>query len=109
MLNNPSPPPARPTRQHDADWNPHADSQAVDRAHRLGQTRPVAVYRLVGADTLDEQIARIAAQKLALDRALKGSSSGDAADGSGFVATEKKSRAEEMKAIKEALELAIME
>lgn len=71
----------------------------------------MTVYRLVGADTLDEQIARIAAQKLALDRALKGSAAdgGGGAGGSGFVATEKKSRAEEMKAIKEALEIAITE
>eukprot|EP00984_Skeletonema_dohrnii_P037796 scaffold40267_cov111-Skeletonema_dohrnii-CCMP3373.AAC.1 len=31
----------------DSDWNPHQDSQAMDRCHRIGQNRPVAVYRLL--------------------------------------------------------------
>jgi len=63
---------------HDSDWNPHSDAQAVDRAHRLGQRRPVSVYRLVAGGTLDDKIAAVAAAKLNLDRAL--SSKGDAAD-----------------------------
>lgn len=37
----------------DSDWNPHADSQAMDRCHRLGQTRPVAVYRLLTCNSVD--------------------------------------------------------
>jgi SWI/SNF-related matrix-associated actin-dependent regulator 1 of chromatin subfamily A len=45
---------------HDIDVNPFNDAQAVDRAHRLGQTRPVTVSRLVAAGTVDEHIARIA-------------------------------------------------
>ncbi len=89
----------------DADFNPHADAQAVDRAHRLGQTRPVAVYRLLGAGTLDEQIARIAAQKLELDRALKG---GAAATTSAFASPSRPSGAAEAKSIAEALALAIV-
>jgi hypothetical protein len=58
---------------HDSDWNPHADSQAVDRAHRMGQTRPVQVYRMLTQGTMDEHIARLAAGKMELDKALKGS------------------------------------
>jgi len=38
------------------DWNPMKDLQAMDRAHRLGQTRTVNVYRLLMADTLEEKI-----------------------------------------------------
>merc|ERR1719174_1941042 len=37
----------------DSDWNPHADSQAMDRCRRMGQTRPVAVYRLVTRNTYE--------------------------------------------------------
>ena len=40
----------------DHDWNPMADLQAMDRAHRLGQTRVVNVYRLVTKGTLEEKI-----------------------------------------------------
>ena len=38
---------------YDSDWNPHADSQAMDRCHRLGQTLPVAVYRLLTVNSVD--------------------------------------------------------
>ena len=54
---------------HDCDFNPQIDRQAEDRAHRLGQTRPVTVYRLVTADTVDERIVSIA-EKLDLDAAI---------------------------------------
>ena len=37
----------------DSDWNPHQDSQAMDRCHRIGQNRPVAVYRLLTAGSVD--------------------------------------------------------
>jgi ATP-dependent DNA helicase len=37
----------------DSDWNPHQDSQAMDRCHRIGQNRPVAVYRLLTVNTVD--------------------------------------------------------
>jgi SNF2 family DNA or RNA helicase len=37
-------------------WNPAVEDQATDRAHRIGQTRPVMVYRIVARGTIEEQI-----------------------------------------------------
>ncbi len=37
-------------------WNPAVEQQASDRAHRLGQTRPVTVYRLIAKGTIEEKI-----------------------------------------------------
>jgi hypothetical protein len=48
---------------HDSDFNPQVDRQAEDRCHRIGQTRPVTVYKLVAAGTVDEQIVALAASK----------------------------------------------
>ena len=55
---------------HDCDFNPQIDRQAEDRCHRLGQTRPVTVHRLVTAGTVDERIVQIAERKLDLDAAV---------------------------------------
>jgi len=54
---------------YDSDWNPTSDAQAQDRAHRIGQTRPVVVYRLVteGA-SIERRIVRTAASKGSLSR-----------------------------------------
>ena len=41
---------------YDSDWNPAMDAQAQDRAHRIGQTREVHIYRLVSSDTVEENI-----------------------------------------------------
>ena len=41
---------------YDADWNPATDAQARERAWRLGQTRPVVVYRLVAGGTIEEKV-----------------------------------------------------
>ncbi|WP_353959848.1 C-terminal helicase domain-containing protein, partial [Klebsiella pneumoniae] len=41
---------------HDVDFNPQIDRQAEDRCHRLGQTRPVKVYRLITDDSVDVNI-----------------------------------------------------
>lgn len=40
-------------------WNPAAEEQAVDRAHRIGQTRPVHVYRLVSRGTIEEKVVAL--------------------------------------------------
>jgi hypothetical protein len=47
-------------------WNPAVEDQATDRAHRIGQTRPVTVYRLVTKDTIEEQILALHANKRTL-------------------------------------------
>ena len=51
----------------DSDWNPQADLQAMARAHRIGQTRPVSVYRLVGKETIEEEVLERARNKLMLE------------------------------------------
>lgn len=48
---------------YDSDWNPTIDSQAMDRAHRLGQTRQVTVYRLLVRGTIEERMRKRAKQK----------------------------------------------
>ncbi|XP_070712442.1 chromatin-remodeling ATPase INO80-like, partial [Pempheris klunzingeri] len=48
---------------YDSDWNPTVDQQAMDRAHRLGQTRQVTVYRLICDGTVEERILQRAQQK----------------------------------------------
>lgn len=48
---------------YDHDWNPSNDSQAMDRAHRLGQTKQVTVYRLITKNTIDERIVQLARNK----------------------------------------------
>mmetsp|Transcript_5226 Transcript_5226/g.9331 ORF Transcript_5226/g.9331 Transcript_5226/m.9331 type:complete len:962 (-) Transcript_5226:1639-4524(-) len=52
---------------YDSDWNPQADLQAQDRAHRIGQKHPVQVFRLVTEDTIEEKVVERAQQKLKLD------------------------------------------
>ncbi|MCC6512253.1 MAG: DEAD/DEAH box helicase, partial [Pirellulaceae bacterium] len=44
-------------------WNPAVEDQATDRAHRIGQTRPVTVYRLVAKETIEEQILSMHEEK----------------------------------------------
>jgi len=55
---------------YDSDWNPTIDSQAMDRAHRLGQTRQVTVYRLITRGTIEERIRKRAMQKEEVQRKL---------------------------------------
>ena len=47
-------------------WNPAVEDQATDRAHRIGQTRPVTVYRLIAHGTIEQQILKMHADKRAL-------------------------------------------
>ena len=51
----------------DSDWNPQVDIQAMDRAHRIGQTKKVFVYRLISKDSVEEKIIERQAVKLKLD------------------------------------------
>jgi superfamily II DNA or RNA helicase len=52
-------------------WNPAVEDQAADRAHRIGQDKPVMVYRMVARDTVEERILELQAKKRALaDAAL---------------------------------------
>lgn len=44
-------------------WAPAIEDQAVDRVHRLGQTRPTTVWRLVVEDTIEERVLDIQAEK----------------------------------------------
>lgn len=52
----------------DSDWNPQADLQAMDRAHRIGQTKQVVVFRFVTEHAIEEKVLERAAQKLRLDQ-----------------------------------------
>ena len=64
-------------------WNPQAEEQAIDRTHRIGQDKPVMVYRLVSADTIEEKVMALKEKKAELfARVVEGT--GDVeADGEG--------------------------
>lgn len=47
-----------------SDWNPQVDLQAMDRAHRLGQTKPVQVFRFLSEGTVEEKIIERAEKKV---------------------------------------------
>ena len=52
----------------DSDWNPHQDSQAMDRAHRIGQTKPVVVYRLLTTGSVEISMMEKQISKKKLER-----------------------------------------
>ena len=54
----------------DSDWNPQVDLQAMARVHRIGQTKPVQVYRLVMRATYERDMLDRAAMKLGLEQAI---------------------------------------
>jgi SNF2 family DNA or RNA helicase len=62
-------------------WNPATEDQAADRAHRIGQDRPVMVYRLVAIDTVEERILALQEKKRGLADAALGDSGSAAAVG----------------------------
>jgi superfamily II DNA or RNA helicase len=51
-------------------WNPATEAQAIDRTHRIGQTRPVMVYRMIARDTIEEKVVALARRKAALFRGV---------------------------------------
>lgn len=55
---------------YDCDWNPTVDQQAMDRAHRLGQTKQVTVYRLISRGTIEERVILRARQKDEIHRVV---------------------------------------
>ena len=69
-------------------WNPQAEEQAIDRTHRIGQDKPVMVYRLVSADTIEEKVMALKEKKAELfARVVEGAgeteAGGEAATGAG--------------------------
>jgi SNF2 family DNA or RNA helicase len=55
---------------YDPWWNPAVERQAIDRTHRIGQTRPVTAYRLVTTGSVEEKIRALAERKSALSKAV---------------------------------------
>ena len=51
---------------YDPWWNPAVEDQASDRAHRIGQTKSVFVYKLIAADTVEDRIVELQERKAAL-------------------------------------------
>ncbi|UZJ55186.1 hypothetical protein CBS101457_004506 [Exobasidium rhododendri] len=90
----------------DTDWNPQMDRQAQDRAHRIGQTKPVLVFRLVSRDTAEERIVKRAFAKQQLSTLVM---SGDQFSkqtteaASAFAGGKNKSKVEEWTALLEDL------
>lgn len=78
---------------YDSDWNPTIDSQAMDRAHRLGQTRQVTVYRLITRGTIEERIRKRALQKEEVQRVVI---SGGAAGGVDFNTRHRENRTKDI-------------
>lgn len=54
-------------RSYDSDWNPHADLQAQDRAHRIGQKKDVRILRFVTERSIEEVMLARAKSKLDMD------------------------------------------
>jgi SNF2 family DNA or RNA helicase len=57
-------------------WNPAVEAQAIDRAHRIGQTRHVMAYRLIAAGTVEEKVLELQASKRALADAILNADAG---------------------------------
>ena len=53
-------------------WNPAVESQAIDRAHRIGQTRKVFAYRFIARDTVEEKVLELQKTKRQLADAILG-------------------------------------
>lgn len=57
---------------YDSDWNPHADLQAMARAHRLGQINKVMIYRLITRGTIEERMMQLTKKKMILEHLVVG-------------------------------------
>jgi SNF2 family DNA or RNA helicase len=57
-------------------WNPAVEDQAADRAHRIGQDKPVLVHRLIASDTVEERILALQERKRKLAQVAVGDASG---------------------------------
>ena len=57
-------------------WNPAVEAQAIDRAHRIGQTRPVFAYRLIARDTVEEKVLELQQTKRELADAILSADAG---------------------------------
>ena len=55
---------------YDPWWNPAVEAQAIDRTHRIGQTKPVFAYRLLAAETVEQKIRALQQEKAALAAAV---------------------------------------
>lgn len=53
---------------HDIDFNPYNDKQAEDRCHRMGQKKPVSIYRLISESSIEEGMLLVAEEKLKLEQ-----------------------------------------
>ena len=63
-------------------WNPQTEEQAVDRTHRIGQDKPVMVYRLVSTDTIEEKVMALKEKKAELfARVVEGTDGAEGAAG----------------------------
>ncbi|MCO5585393.1 hypothetical protein L7F22_039326 [Adiantum nelumboides] len=95
---------------YDTDWNPQVDRQAQDRAHRIGQTKPVLIFRLITRDTAEERIVKRAFAKQELstlvmsgDQFSKQTSAAASAFAKGRVGKANSSRVEEWTALLDEL------
>lgn len=66
---------------HDIDFNPYNDKQAEDRCHRMGQTKPVTIYRFIGESTIEEGMHSMAKDKLNLEREVTTDETADSENG----------------------------
>nr|GEV04428.1 CHD3-type chromatin-remodeling factor PICKLE-like [Tanacetum cinerariifolium] len=57
---------------YDSDWNPHADLQAMARAHRLGQKNKVMIFRLITRGTIEERMMEMTKKKMVLEHLVVG-------------------------------------